>query len=278
MKNFTSTNKASLSMKKNLSSVRYSQKQYANYTLEDLCQNPSDLAMANMGLVLSVVGEYSCNGLDPEDLFQEGCIGLLQAAEHFDVSRECSFSTFAFNYIRTAVRNAVKKYGKVLNRPNLFSADAKKLRKAENDCLLLDIVPTIDELATRSGLDEDRIIELQSQPKIISGDEPIDMDEETGESRSRFDLMGQEDYYSFEECDLQKSKRAHIENSIDCLTKQEEKAIRLYYGLTADGEAHNKLSISNDMERSETRVGQLIASGECKLRKVLKKSDLDRVA
>lgn len=278
MKNFTSTNKASRSMNNILSMVRVCQKQYANYSLEDLCQNPSKLAIANMRLILSVIGDYSCDGLAPEDLFQEGYCGLQLAAEHFDVSRGCSFSTFAFNYIRTAIRNAAKKYGKVLNRPNVFSAEAKKLRKAENECILLDIVPTIDELAARSGLDEDRIIELQSQLEIISGDEPIDMDEETGESRSRFDLMGQEDYYSFEECDLQKSKRVHIENSMDCLTKQEEKAIRLYYGLTADGEAHNKLSISNDMERSETRVGQLIASGECKLRKVLKKSDLDRVA
>ena len=48
----------------------------------------------NMGLVWSIVKRFANRGVDMEDLFQIGCIGLLKAVDKFDLSYEVRFSTY----------------------------------------------------------------------------------------------------------------------------------------------------------------------------------------
>lgn len=43
---------------------------------------------------------YAYKGIAYDDLYQEGCLGLLVAIERYDVSRGVQFATFAFYYIR----------------------------------------------------------------------------------------------------------------------------------------------------------------------------------
>ena len=51
--------------------------------------------MANLNLVRHVARRYAGMGLDEEDLFQVGCIGLLKAVDRFDPARGTRFSTYA---------------------------------------------------------------------------------------------------------------------------------------------------------------------------------------
>lgn len=50
------------------------------------------LIMANMKLVNVMVRKYD-QGLPSQDLTQEGCIGLMNAINHFDPNRGIRFST-----------------------------------------------------------------------------------------------------------------------------------------------------------------------------------------
>ena len=43
-------------------------------------------------------GCYKLAGLEPEDLVQEGLIGLLRAVKSYDSTRKASFATFAGNH------------------------------------------------------------------------------------------------------------------------------------------------------------------------------------
>ena len=49
----------------------------------------------NTGLIYSVVKRFAGRGVEAEDLFQIGSIGLLKAVDKFDTSFEVKFSTYA---------------------------------------------------------------------------------------------------------------------------------------------------------------------------------------
>ena len=49
----------------------------------------------NLRLVLSVIQRFQGRGESVDDLFQVGCIGLIKAIDHFDMSQNVRFSTYA---------------------------------------------------------------------------------------------------------------------------------------------------------------------------------------
>lgn len=67
------------------------------------------LILHNIRLVISLIPQYHHNGIEPMDLFQEGVIGLMKAAERFDCQSGNRFSTYAIHWVRRQVRMALNK-------------------------------------------------------------------------------------------------------------------------------------------------------------------------
>ena len=55
----------------------------------------TQLIQGNLRLVLSVIQRFHNRGESMDDLFQVGCIGLMKAIDHFDLSQNVRFSTYA---------------------------------------------------------------------------------------------------------------------------------------------------------------------------------------
>ncbi len=53
------------------------------------------LINGNLRLVLSVIQRFTGRGENPDDLFQVGCIGLIKSIDHFDITQDVRFSTYA---------------------------------------------------------------------------------------------------------------------------------------------------------------------------------------
>lgn len=53
------------------------------------------LVQENLGLVWSIVRRFRNRGVEQEDLFQIGSIGLLKAIDKFDLAYDVQFSTYA---------------------------------------------------------------------------------------------------------------------------------------------------------------------------------------
>ena len=53
------------------------------------------LVQENIGLVKHIVSRYTARGVEKEDLFLIGMIGLLKAIDYFDLSYDVRFSTYA---------------------------------------------------------------------------------------------------------------------------------------------------------------------------------------
>jgi RNA polymerase sigma-32 factor len=67
------------------------------------------IVSAHLRLVIAIAGRFRNYGLPMPDLIQEGNIGLMQAAERFDISRDVRFSTYASWWIRAAIQEYVLK-------------------------------------------------------------------------------------------------------------------------------------------------------------------------
>ena len=80
-------------------------------------------------LVTSISRRYFLVGAEPEDLVQEGMIGLYKAIQTFDESKQASFKTFANlcinSQIQMTIRNANRSKNKMLNEIMLEDNEEK---------------------------------------------------------------------------------------------------------------------------------------------------------
>ena len=67
----------------------------------------------NAGLIWSIVRRYYNRGVEPEDLYQLGCLGFLKAVRGFDPAFGCQFSTYAVPKIAGEIRRFLRDDGTV---------------------------------------------------------------------------------------------------------------------------------------------------------------------
>lgn len=88
------------------------------------------LVLENLRLVRKIAQRFHPRELSPDDLFQEGVIGLMRAAELFDGRRGFKFSTYAHNWIIQAIQNAIEKTDSPM-RVSTHASDYRRLIKLE---------------------------------------------------------------------------------------------------------------------------------------------------
>ena len=69
------------------------------------------LVEENVGLVWSIVRRFQNRGVESEDLFQIGTIGLIKAVDKFDCSYEVCFSTYAVPMIAGEIKRYLRDDG-----------------------------------------------------------------------------------------------------------------------------------------------------------------------
>jgi RNA polymerase primary sigma factor len=96
----------------------------------------SNLVKANRKLVWKIVKRYSglaTVGFDMNDMYQVGVIGLLKAAEKFNVSLGYQFSTYATWWIRQAITRGIADYSTLIRIPVHYREKMNKFIKTENE-------------------------------------------------------------------------------------------------------------------------------------------------
>ena len=115
------------------------------------------LILENTGLVWAVAKRFFGRGVDPDDLYQLGCVGFLKAVQGFDPGYGTQFSTYAVPKIAGEIRRFLRDDGTVKVSRGL-KARANAIRTArQNLTLTLGREPTISELAAETGLAPEEI-------------------------------------------------------------------------------------------------------------------------
>ena len=72
-----------------------------------------EILTANQGLLRTIVGRFKDRGVDIEDLYQIGTIGMIKAVRSFDLDRGTAFSTYAVPLIFGEIRRHLRDEGPI---------------------------------------------------------------------------------------------------------------------------------------------------------------------
>jgi RNA polymerase primary sigma factor len=136
------------------------------------------LVRCNLRLVVAIARRYPRRELSLLDLVQEGCVGLIRAAERFDYRRGCRFSTYATWWIREAISRALAETGRPIRLPVGQTSKVARIKRAELE-LQHDLgrPPTAAELAAFVGLPALRVEQLRrATAPVASLQEPLGED------------------------------------------------------------------------------------------------------
>jgi len=133
------------------------------------------LVTDDMGLISMAVKRYIGFGVDYEDLFQIGAVGLVKAAKAFDRSKNLKFSTYAVAKIIGEIKTYLRDNGEI-KIPRSVKEQKFKIEKAHSQLLKeLGREPKISEISQYTGIPpEDIIYALDATQATVSLDLPPD--------------------------------------------------------------------------------------------------------
>lgn len=113
----------------------------------------------NLGLVHAVASRFKGRGIEYEELFGAGCLGLVKAADRFDESRGLCFSTYAVPLILGEIKGLFRRGG-ALKVSRSLKETALKVNRARDEYISrCGAEPTVTELAELSGVSEEQTLE-----------------------------------------------------------------------------------------------------------------------
>ena len=226
----------------------------------------SKMIEANLRLVIKIAKRYVHRGLPFLDLIAEGNVALVWAVDHFDLSKECRFSTYATWWIRQSIERALRNQSRTVRLPVYvidfmikMQAAMRKLRKT------MDREPSSREVASEMGVEVARVHRfMEMMGKTHSIEKPFGDDE-------RYSLITTLEDTSIVPPSDFIEHLTNYELVMECfatLPENERKILTLRFGLD-DCEPQTLESIGNSLGLTRERIRQVEARILGKLRKMV---------
>ncbi len=127
-------------------------KLYRKYKEGD-SQAKEDIIILNLPLVQAITRRFTGEGVDHDDLFQEGCLGLLKAVHNFDPERGTRFSTYAVPFILGSIRAFLRRSGHLLKVSRSCYERYRLLRQCAEELVQeLGRMPNLEEIAQKAAI------------------------------------------------------------------------------------------------------------------------------
>lgn len=204
------------------------------------------LIVENSGLIWSIARRYFGRGIDPDDLYQLGCVGFIKAISGFDEEYGTQFSTYAVPKISGEIRRFLRDDGSVkVSRGVKERAQAIKNARGVME-QRLGREPTVSEIAEETGI----TVEDIATAETVTG--PTEsLNRETGDDGFTLEhILGD---YAHEERLIE---HIALREAIRNLPEKEQRVIglRFYHGMTQD-KAAKVLGVSQvQVSRLERRA------------------------
>lgn len=132
----------------------------------------------HLKLVHSCCQRFRGRGIEYDDIFQSGCIGLTKAKNNFDFSKGVQFSTYAVPVILGEIKALFRSNNNVKISRKIKDLALKIKIESENFYKFYGRDPNISELSDILKIDKFQIIEaLECEKTIVSLDSPCEEDE-----------------------------------------------------------------------------------------------------
>lgn len=117
-----------------------------------------ELVNNNLGLIHHVVKRYAGRGVEMEDLFQIGSIGLLKAIENFNLEFGVQFSTYAVPMIQGEIKRFMRDDG-MIKVSRSIKENSFKISKALNEYVQkYGVEPTVNTLCELTSLTQEDVL------------------------------------------------------------------------------------------------------------------------
>ena len=116
------------------------------------------LVEENAGLVWCIVKRFYNRGVETEDLFQIGNIGLIKAIDKFDLSYDVKFSTYAVPMISGEIKRFLRDDGMIKVSRSLKELAYKAYLLKEDLQNQWGREPTVRELSERLGVEQEELV------------------------------------------------------------------------------------------------------------------------
>nr|WP_072536823.1 sigma-70 family RNA polymerase sigma factor [Anaerococcus mediterraneensis] len=219
----------------------------------------SALVEKNQGLVRSRASYFfrsHGNDLDLEDLVQSGMLGMIRAAEKFDLSLGYKFTTYAYKWIDKAIRKAINKEGHTIRIPAgkyLKLNKLKQILKANPEASDEEIYRILENEGINKKQADDLFLINRNQVNSTSLNINLDSEDSTGDEL--MDMVGDEST-PVDMLILEKDMENFLMQALDQLTDREKQIIIYRYGL--DNEKPKTLEqIGSIYDLSRERIRQI---------------------
>ena len=204
----------------------------------------------NSGLIWSVARRFFGRGVDPDDLYQLGCVGLLKAIDGYDQSFGTKFSTYAVPKISGEIRRFLRDDGMVKVSRSI-KEQAAHIRMARiNLEQRIGREPSLSELSRETGMSPEDIAFTETATGPAES-----LQREAGDDGFTLELvLG--DYGAEERMVEQVALRAAVEK----LPERERQviALRYYHGMTQQSCARVLRVSQVQISRLERRAVELL--------------------
>jgi len=235
----------------------------------------SELAEANLRLVVSIAKKYRNRGLPFADLIQEGNRGLLRAVDKYEYKLEFKFGTYATWWIRQSIQRALADLARTVRVPCHQIAVLGQTERARSELAAqMGREPTIEELAGKVGLPVEEVRSLRAVGKHpVSLHEPVGGDGE----RALEDFLRDRGTSTPGEHVDRHLLQERINEVLRSLAQREREVIELRYGLK-DGQPKTLDEVARLFGITRERIRQIEARGILKLRQPMRSIRLEQFA
>ena len=174
------------------------------------------MILDNLGLVGSCASRFIGKGVDYEDLYSAGCVGLIRAADGFDASLGFAFSTYAVPSILGEIRRifrdggAVKVSRTLKEKARVLAAEKERMEKE------IGVEPTVSQLAEKMSLSVEETAQLLCVSLPV-----LSLTADDDESK-QIDVPGEDEYTPIDD-------RISVRQVIATLPEKDRKLIELRF-------------------------------------------------
>jgi RNA polymerase primary sigma factor len=203
---------------------------YAKKLKKDYEKSRNKLVQGNIRLVMHIAKRFANKGVDTEELIQEGSIGLIKAAEKYNLNKGFRFTTYAYWWIQQSIKNALNQKRSSIRIPINTSDRMFKIELAKQKYFnRYEKFPSLKELQTLTGLKQEQILSVSNIGNLtVSMNAPVYEDglmlEETLISQDNTATYSNEKMLSINDKDS-------LKIMINKLPKRQQKIVYMYHGI-----------------------------------------------
>ncbi len=204
------------------------------------------LVEGNLRLVLSVIQRFAGRGENADDLFQVGCVGLIKAIDHFDVSQGVRFSTYGVPMIVGELRRYLRDNSSIRVSRSVRDTAYRVLQAREKLQRESQREPTVEQIAKELDIPREEVImAMDAVVDPVSLSEPVYSD--GGDAVTVMDQV--RDTKNTDEDWLE---RIALKDAMARLTPRERRILALRFS-----EGKTQMEVSSEIGISQAQVSRL---------------------